>query len=163
MQVSHLKQPHEDASERELLAGLAEAIARRGSPAAGGPDRGEGRPGGVREEPEHVLHLLRSVLLVLVEAAGLAVRRVRELVHLSLCTPAVSGENGQAERRHTIVPDVISTTRAYSGRRLKLTMSASHSALRSSSFKRVSTTNRKTGGTWAGRASVCSMVFCVCG
>jgi hypothetical protein len=35
---------------------------------------------------------------------------------------------------------------------------ASRRALRSSSSRQVSTTNRKTGGTWAGRERVYSMV-----
>lgn len=57
-----------------------------------------------------------------------------------------------------MVPYVIKPTRAYGGRRLKLTTIASRRALRSSSSRHVSMTNRKIGGTWAGRESVYSMV-----
>lgn len=44
------------------------------------------------------------------------------------------------------------------GSKLKLTTSASRSALRSSSSKQVSTTKMKVGGTTAGRDSVYSIV-----
>lgn len=49
-------------------------------------------------------------------------------------------------------------TKAYGGSRLKLTMIASRSALRSSSSRHVSTTKRKMGGVGAGRESVYSIV-----
>lgn len=57
-----------------------------------------------------------------------------------------------------MVPYVIKPTKAYGGSKLKLMTRASRRALRSSSSKHVSTTNKNTGGTWAGRASVYSMV-----
>jgi hypothetical protein len=68
------------------------------------------------------------------------------------------GSRSRITRIRTIVPYVIRPTRAYGGRRLKLTTIASRSALRSSSSKQVSTTKRKIGGTCAGRLSVYSIV-----
>ena len=46
----------------------------------------------------------------------------------------------------TIVPNVIKPTQAYSGNKLKLTINDSFKALRSSSSRQVSTTNKKMGG-----------------
>lgn len=57
-----------------------------------------------------------------------------------------------------IVPYVIKPTRAFGGRRLKLTTSVSRRAFNSSSSRHVSTTNMKMGGTGAGRDKVYSIV-----
>jgi hypothetical protein len=57
-----------------------------------------------------------------------------------------------------MVPYVISPTRALGGKRLKLTTIVSFKALRSSSSKQVSITNRKIGGICAGRDRVYSIV-----
>ena len=60
--------------------------------------------------------------------------------------------------KHTIVPYVISPTRAYCGSRLKLMMIESLSAFKLSSSWHVSTTNRKMGGFSTGRGSRYSIV-----
>jgi len=57
-----------------------------------------------------------------------------------------------------MVPKVISPTKAFGGSKLKLTTKVSLRALSSSSSIQVSTTKRKTGGIWAGRDKVYSIV-----
>lgn len=57
-----------------------------------------------------------------------------------------------------MVPNVIKPTKAYGGSKLKLTTKASLKDLMSSSSRQVSTTNRKIGGTGAGRPRVYSIV-----
>lgn len=59
---------------------------------------------------------------------------------------------------HTIVPNVIKPTRAFSGKRLKLIIRDSFNAVKLSSSWQVSTTYRKIGGLGAGLESLYSMV-----
>lgn len=61
-------------------------------------------------------------------------------------------------KRQTMVPKVMSPTKAVGGKRLKLITSSARRAFRSSSSKHVSTTYRNIGGIWAGRLRVYSMV-----
>jgi hypothetical protein len=57
-----------------------------------------------------------------------------------------------------MVPKVMRPTKAFGGNKLKLTTKVSRKALSSSSSIQVSTTYRKTGGIWAGRERVYSIV-----
>jgi hypothetical protein len=110
-------------------------------------------------QSEHLLDLLRLVLLAATEDVGLAALGVTQLVYLRLRGGGQRAREAVATtRKRTMVPNVISPTSAYGGSRLRLTTSASRSALRSSSSMHVSTTKRKMGGTCAGRLSVYSMV-----
>jgi hypothetical protein len=59
---------------------------------------------------------------------------------------------------HTMVPYVISPTRACGGSKLKLMIKESFKAFKESSSWHVSTTNKKIGGAGAGRASLYSIV-----
>lgn len=62
----------------------------------------------------------------------------------------------------TIVPNVMSPTKAFGGRRLRLITRESFSAFKLSSSWHVSTTYTKIGGDGAGRASRYSIVV-LCG
>lgn len=57
-----------------------------------------------------------------------------------------------------MVPYVINPTNAFGGSKLRLTTIVSFKALRSSSSRQVSITNKKMGGIWAGRERVYSIV-----
>lgn len=102
---------------------------------------------GLSGDAEHVLDLLRLVFLPAPEHIGLATFSVPDLMHLSLNRDSQYLNFVGFLNVHTMVPKVMSPTRAYGGIRLKLTTIASRRAFKSSSSIHVSTTNKKMGGT----------------
>jgi len=115
------------------------------------------------EEAEHLLHLLRGVLLVATEYVGFGALGVSQFMDMCLARlgSALTLHRSivrATPRFRTIVPKVINPTKACGGSKLKLMISESLRALRESSSWHVSTTNRKIGGAEAGRASLYSIV-----
>lgn len=108
-------------------------------------------------QAEHILNLLRRVLLSSTEHVRLAALLISDLVHLSLEIMSTRYQCNRDDGR-TIVPKVTRPTRAYGGSKLKLTTIASRRAFMSSGSMQVSMTKTNMGGTGAGRESVYSMV-----
>jgi hypothetical protein len=111
------------------------------------------------KKTKHLLHLLCSVLLISTEDIRFSTFSISKFVYVGLFqisqTPTLSTT---PDLLHTMVPYVISPTRACGGSKLKLMINESFSAFKESSSWHVSTTNKKIGGAGAGRASLYSIV-----
>lgn len=147
----------------ELLQGLGELefALLHGEEEPRGRPRGHHRPTllrlhagahGGREKPKHLLHLLRRVILATPEDIRLGAFRVAELVDLGLVWRSASWTIPFSRcLSHTMVPNVMRPTSAFSGSKSRLATKDSFKAARLSSSWHVSTTYRKMGGAGAGR------------